>query len=99
MTIAIAFLVTCYVAAPSARFYSGDKVGKQHHMLTVACPRRYEIGTILSVEGIGQVKCLDRGGLIYGNHIDIYMDTGNYSADKRTCLKWGRKYLSVTVPE
>jgi len=94
--VGIAFLVTCYVAAPGAHFYSGDPVGQKHNLVTAACPWRYKIGTELFIESVGTVKCLDRGGLVDGNHIDIYMDTGNYFRDRQACIRWGKKLLAVS---
>jgi len=45
-------------------------------MTVAACPKEYPIGTRVKLEGIGIVTCLDRGGAIKGNKIDIWTGFG-----------------------
>lgn len=67
---------------------SGNKV-KQNH--TLACPRGYEFGTEIYIEGMGTYTCEDRGGAIKGNHFDIYMET------KAEAFAFGRRNLTAYV--
>lgn len=46
-------------------------------MTVAACPQEYPIGTRIKLEGIGTVTCLDRGGAIKGNKIDIWAGFGS----------------------
>ncbi len=67
---------------------SGNMV-KQNH--TLACPRGYEFGTEIFIEGMGTYTCEDRGGAIKGNHFDIYMET------KSEAFAFGRRNLVAYV--
>ena len=58
---------------------------------TLACPKSMEFGTKLYIEGFGYRVCEDRGGKIYENHLDVYVD----SLDK--ALQLGRQTLLVKV--
>jgi len=51
---------------------SGIKVAESR---TLACPPSYPFGTKIAIEGVGVLRCEDRGGAIKGNHFDIYMET------------------------
>ncbi len=67
---------------------SGNKVIPNR---TLACPRSYEFGTKIYIEGMGTYVCEDRGGAIKGNHFDIYMKT------KTEAFAFGRKNLTAYV--
>lgn len=67
---------------------SGNMV-KQNR--TLACPRGYEFGTEIFIEGMGTYVCEDRGGAIKGNHFDIYMET------KAEAFAFGRRNLVAYV--
>ncbi len=58
---------------------------------TLACPREYPFGTIVSIEGMGEYRCEDRGGAIKGNHFDIYVKT------KSQAFAFGRQNLTAKV--
>lgn len=58
---------------------------------TLACPREYPFGTIVSIEGMGEYRCEDRGGAIKGNHFDIYVKT------KSEAFAFGRQNLTARV--
>ena len=58
---------------------------------TLACPREYPFGTVISIEGMGEYRCEDRGGAIKGNHIDIYVKT------KSEAFAFGRQNLVARV--
>lgn len=52
----------------------------------------YPMGTILYIEGYGEVKVADRFGAGHGqSRIDIYFDSHS------TALQWGRQYRNVSV--
>jgi len=67
---------------------SGLKVAEQR---TLACPPAFPFGTKISIEGVGELRCEDRGGAIKGNHFDIYMET------KAEAFAFGRKHLVAEV--
>ena len=59
---------------------------------TIAAPRTYSFGTKLLING-NVYTVEDRGGAIQGNRIDMFMDSHSEA------LRWGVKYLPVTVVE
>ncbi len=67
---------------------SGLKVEENR---TLACPANFPFGTKISIEGMGEYRCEDRGGAIKGNHIDIYMQT------KAQAFAFGRRHLTAKV--
>jgi len=67
---------------------SGLKVEEKR---TLACPPSYPFGTKISIEGIGILRCEDRGGAIKGNHFDIYMET------KSEAFAFGRRNLVAEI--
>lgn len=67
---------------------SGLKVAEKR---TLACPPAFPFGTKISIEGMGEFRCEDRGGAIKGNHIDIYMET------KTEAFAFGRRNLLAEV--
>lgn len=69
---------------------SGLKVAEKR---TLACPPSFPFGAKISIEGMGEFRCEDRGGAIKGNHIDIYMQT------KTEAFAFGRQYLTAQVIE
>lgn len=69
---------------------SGLKVEEKR---TLACPPSYPFGTKISIEGVGVLRCEDRGGAIKGNHFDIYMET------KGEAFAFGRRNLVAEVIE
>jgi 3D (Asp-Asp-Asp) domain-containing protein len=85
----------------SAYTAAADECGKSDGMTasglmvtekrTLACPREYPFGTIVSIEGMGEYRCEDRGGAIKGNHFDIYVKT------KSQAFAFGRQNLTAKV--
>lgn len=67
---------------------SGLKVEEKR---TLACPANFPFGAKLSIEGLGEFRCEDRGGAIKGNHIDIYMET------KSEAFAFGRQHLEAEI--
>ncbi len=59
--------------------------------LTLACPPEFPFGAKISIEGVGVLRCEDRGGAIKGNHFDIYMET------KHEAFAFGRRNLVAEV--
>ncbi len=53
--------------------------------------RRYPYGTKMYVPGYGWGEVHDTGRDIKGDHIDVFFK------DRDDALKWGRKYLNVTI--
>ncbi len=58
---------------------------------TLACPAEYPFGAKINIEGVGVLRCEDRGGAIKGNHFDIYMET------KKEAFAFGRRNLEAEV--
>ena len=69
---------------------SGLKVEENR---TLACPPAYPFGAKIAIEGVGVLRCEDRGGAIKGNHFDIYMET------KSDAFAFGRRNLVAEVVE
>lgn len=69
---------------------SGLKVEERQ---TLACPPAFPFGTRISIEGVGERRCEDRGGAIKGNHFDIYVET------KKEAFAFGRRNLTAQVIE
>ncbi|MCX6766830.1 MAG: 3D domain-containing protein [Candidatus Moranbacteria bacterium] len=69
---------------------SGKKVQANH---TLACPKQYQLGTKIEIDGMGTYVCDDRGGAIKANHFDIYMQT------KKEAFAFGRQNLVAMVVE
>ena len=65
----------------------GTKATANH---TVAASSQFAFGTKLKINGI-VYTVEDRGGAIYGNRIDIYMNS------HAEALAWGVRYLDVEV--
>ena len=53
--------------------------------------RRYPFGTVMYVPGYGYGRVEDRGGVIAGQHVDLYFSS------HREALRWGRQKKSVKV--
>lgn len=69
---------------------SGLKVTENR---TLACPPAFPFGAKISIEGVGELRCEDRGGAIKGNHFDIYVQT------KTEAFAFGRRNLVAEVVE
>lgn len=69
---------------------SGLKVAEKR---TLACPASFPFGTKLSIDGMGEFRCEDRGGAIKGNKVDIYMET------KSEAFAFGRRNLLAEIIE
>lgn len=68
--------------------------GSQVSRGTVAVdPRVIPLGTKVYVEGYGHAECLDTGGAIKGNRIDLYMDS------REECFEFGRRDVKVYIIE
>jgi 3D (Asp-Asp-Asp) domain-containing protein len=67
---------------------SGLKVTEKR---TLACPKEYPFGAKISIEGLGEYRCEDRGGAIKGNHFDIYVET------KSEAFAFGRQNLVAQI--
>lgn len=67
---------------------NGDTVGHG----TIACPSRYEFGTIVEINGI-KYKCNDRMHQRYrtGNYFDVWVP------EKATALEWGRRDTIIKI--
>lgn len=50
----------------------GYKLKPSDALKVVACPPKYELGTKFWIDGYGELLCVDRGGAIKGNRIDVW---------------------------
>jgi len=57
----------------------------------VAAPKAFPFGTVMFIDGYGNVEVKDRGGAIKDGRLDVYFDT------HQEALNWGIKYLNVKV--
>lgn len=75
---------------------SGKPVTFNHGRFVAADTRALPMGTKLIIPGYADgtpVQVIDRGGMIKGNHIDIFFPT------HQQALNWGKKWIAVTVVE
>lgn len=73
---------------------SGHKVSYHGGAFVAADADIFAFGTRVSIPGYKggkPVPVVDRGGAIVGNHIDVFLSTHEQA------LKWGHKWLPVTV--
>lgn len=63
------------------------------HGTIAADPKVHPFGTKLNVPGYGKGVVQDVGGAIKGRHIDVWFPS------HAEALRWGRRYLRVTVEE
>lgn len=68
---------------------ASGKYAKANH--TIAAPKGYSFGTKIYLEGMGTYTVEDRGGAIYGNRIDVYVNS------HAQALKLGRKQIKGYV--
>ena len=94
--IILLFIVTAYCPGECCCAPYADGVTASGHVITpgdrfVAAPPEYAFETIFDIPGYGFVECLDRGGAIKNNKIDVYLDT------HEEALQWGKQELWVRV--
>ena len=70
-----AFAMNCHGDCLSTA--SGYKLSNKDVFKVVACPSSIKLGSKLFIEGIGGVKCEDRGGAIKGHRIDLWSGIGD----------------------
>lgn len=56
---------------------SGYHLTNKDEFKIVACPKSFEFGTILHIEGVGDVTCQDRGGSIKNKRLDLWTGIGD----------------------
>lgn len=86
--------VSAYTASPDEtdNDHNTTASGKVAEGNMIACPSRYEFGTVIEIKG-RQYICEDRMNRRYrkGNYFDILMDS------KKEAYQWGRKIVEVKV--
>jgi 3D (Asp-Asp-Asp) domain-containing protein len=93
------FVITAYTLREGGKSPSDPEYGITASMQrgipfkTVAMDtRRYPFGTVIQVDGIKQpLICMDRGGAIKGQRIDLLVNTSRQAKD------WGRRTLKVKI--
>jgi len=95
MWLALTLVVTAYAPAAGAINCNADcsvtAAGVRPVVGVAACPREWPFGTRLVVPGYGRAVCLDHGGAIAGQRIDVVMET------REEALAWGRRRITVFV--
>jgi len=89
----IIMIATAYTKSIEEGTHKGiTRSGTQVSRGTVAIdPRVIPLGTKIYVEGYGHAECLDTGGDIKHNRIDLYMDS------KEECFEFGRREVKVWI--
>ena len=70
-----AFAMNCHGDCLSTA--SGYKLSEKDAFKVVACPKSIKLGSKLYVEGLGEVRCEDRGGAIKGKRLDLWAGIGD----------------------
>lgn len=58
---------------------------------TIACPRELSFGTMVYLAGVGRRVCEDRGGLVKGRVLDLFV------VEREDAIRWGRRLVPVVV--
>ncbi len=69
------FVVNCHGDCFSTA--SGYRLSEKDVKKVVACPPTFDFGTVLEIEGVGEVICRDRGGAIKGKRLDLWVGSGD----------------------
>jgi len=75
---------------------SGYRLSDNDNAKIVACPRPYKFGTKFIIEGVGEVRCEDRGGAIKNKRLDLYVGVGE-SGYNRIGQGSGKKEVSLIL--
>ncbi len=86
-------LVTGYSSTPDQCW--GDPFqtasGTRVHDGTMACPPQYPFGTKITIERKGTFVCEDRGGVIKGNHFDMWFPS------RQAAMNWGKRIVVAEI--
>lgn len=89
----LSILVTGYSSTPDQTW--GDPFttasGTRVHKGTMACPPQYPFGTKVKIESMGTFICEDRGGMIKGNHFDMWFES------RSKAMTWGKRIVSANI--
>lgn len=93
------YVVTAYTAEPESTGKSRDHPAygitasgeRVREGRTAACPPELPFGTRVHIEGVGERACVDRGGAIEGNRLDIFI------SDYDRAVQFGRQELDVRI--
>jgi 3D (Asp-Asp-Asp) domain-containing protein len=89
-----------FVATVTAYTSSPDETDNTPHITAsgartregiIACPRKYEFGTLFYIEGKGLYECQDRTHPRFDDRFDIWMKT------KKEAFKWGVQQRKITI--
>lgn len=69
--------------------------GKRAHIGAAACPRRLKLGTIVTIEGLGDFVCSDRTAKRYDGRYDLFL--GYEQTDYQRALQFGIQKRKVTI--
>ncbi|MEA2007454.1 MAG: 3D domain-containing protein [Patescibacteria group bacterium] len=89
----VSILVTGYSSTPDQTWGNPfiTASGTHVHQGTMACPPHYPFGTKVKIESMGTYVCEDRGGMIKGNHFDMWFDS------RIKALNWGKRIVSAEI--
>jgi|AntRauTorckE6833_2_1112554.scaffolds.fasta_scaffold30872_3 3D (Asp-Asp-Asp) domain-containing protein len=87
--------VTAYNTVPSQTVGDPCEASRKVNICgrrdVVACPRKYDLGTLVEIKGKRYV-CLDRTHKKYDGRFDISFDK-----DVQAALNWGKRRVEVTI--
>lgn len=69
--------------------------GKKAYVGAAACPRRIPFGTLVSIDGIGVVRCEDHTALWTEGRFDVFF--GYSQADYQAAKQWGKRTKLITI--
>lgn len=71
--------------------------GEKAYVGAVACPRKLPFGTVVTIEGFGDLVCSDRTALRFDGRYDVFM--GYTQEDYQKAIQFGKRQLKVIIKE
>lgn len=87
--------VTAYTAVETCKTSCTMASGKPAYIGAAACPRSIPLGTVIKIDGIGEVTCEDRTAVRVDGRFDVFF--GYTQADHTRAINWGRPTKKVTI--
>lgn len=89
---AVVFIVTAYgLGCDAPNQVTAAGVHPAEGWTIAADPAVLPIGSIVHIDGLGQRMVQDKGRLVRGNHLDVFMESCKAAG------RWGRKERRVRV--
>ena len=71
--------------------------GEKAYVGAIACPRKLSFGTVVTIEGFGDLICSDRTALRFDGRYDVFM--GYTQEDYQKAIQFGKRQLKVIIKE